>query len=335
VTEIAPKGLEPLWSAVSAEPPSGGLCRARRVDAGGPISVFAGIRNTDGARAILFEMASAHAPHSRFRFHTEGISLVRDRGGDGEIELVGLVAIDPAINPLFAVLASDIAGHVLAGPPSSAGARLQARLLEWREALKARREILSREAVLGLWGELHLLRQIADEVDAQAAVASWAGPEGGLHDFAANGFAIECKTQSGGDTAIQISSLDQLQCPAAVRLALVRVRVVESQDGMSLTQSIAATRAVAYGWELERKLALAGWRDQDAELHDGPKFTLIDQTQFDVAAGFPALTRDNTPAGIVDGRYRIDPKAAEPFRIDAATFAQLVTALGGMLGPGA
>ena len=334
MTEIRPKDFEAVWAAVSAEPSSSALCRARRVDPGGPLAVFAGIRNVDGARAILFEMASEYAPSSRFRFQTGAISLLRERRGDGRPELVGLVAIDSGINPLFSVLASDIAGHVLSGTPTTAGSRFQGRIEEWREALKTRREVLSREAALGLWGELHFLKQLAVGVGAQAAIASWAGPEDGLHDFSANGVSIECKTQSGSDTAIQISNLDQLHCPAGVRLALLRVQVFESQDGISLTQAVAAARAVAGGWELERKLAHAGWRDQDAELHDSSRFTLIDQTGYEIAAGFPALTRESTPAGVIDARYRIDPRAAEPFRIDPVDFTQLIGALGGAGGSG-
>jgi hypothetical protein len=249
--------------------------------------------------------------------------------------LFALVATDPLVNPLFGTLAADVASHVVTGSDAEAGRRLESRLSVWRSALRPRKELLSRTEVLGLWGELHAVLYLADTLTPDLAVAMWAGPESGIHDFVGNGIGLECKAQTGADPALRVSSLEQLDPSGLRRLAVRRLRLTEAPNGRSLADMVAETRSRIGGWDLERKLALAGWRDADAGAHSEPRFVVVDETMFDVRPGFPSLIRASVPVGILDATYRIDPQLLDEFKLAASDARQLIFELGGADGKGA
>jgi hypothetical protein len=330
---VASAALERLWAEVASERPGDGLCRARRVSTEGAVHIFAGIRNADGARALLVELDNKASPSLRFRFETEGLSLYRQPSGQART-LFALVATDPLVNPLFGTLAADVASHVVTGSDGEAGRRLESRLSVWRNALRPRRELMSRAEVLGLWGELQALMSLADALTPELAVAMWVGPESGIHDFVGNGIGVECKAQVGADPALRVSSLEQLDPSGLRRLGVRRLRLTEAPNGRSLADLVVEVRARIGGWDLERKLALAGWRDADSGAHAEPRLVVVDETLFDVRAGFPSLIRSSVPVGILDATYRIDPQLLDEFKLAPSDAQQLILELGGADGKG-
>jgi|CXWL01.1.fsa_nt_gi hypothetical protein len=327
---ITPSELAALWREVASGPLGTKPYRARRIDRQGAIEVYAAIRNTDGANAVLFRLDARAAPTARFGFRTEGITLCRVPSDDTQFVFVGLVVEDSQVVDQFAVVAADVAAHVADGTIAGAGSRLAERLEKWRRALRARRDGLSPEAMLGLIGELIVLSDLIGPIDQQRAVEAWAGPERGLHDFVVAGTAVEIKTVAGDNTFVTITSLDQLDRASLRRLVLARVRLTEDAGGLSLTDIVARVRmrAPASG-ELERKLALAGWRDQDVDAYAAFRYRHLGIDLYEVCEAFPALTRAHAPLGVADAIYRLDVRALAPFALGADGFAQVARDLAG------
>jgi Putative PD-(D/E)XK family member, (DUF4420) len=318
-----------LWSELRAEPSDARQFRARRASSSSAAEIYAAIRNSDGASAIAFRMDAAIAPPPRFRFQTEGLAFFRTPEPENGWLLVGLVEECAQPSDLFAALAADIAQHVAGGTIAGAGSRLTARLAQWQNALKARREGLSRESLIGLIGELLVLAELSGRLDPQQAIAAWKGPEHGVHDFVAQGVAVEVKCLAGIHTQVPISSLDQLDRRALRRLVLARVRLVEDPEGETLTSLVGRLRSGIGSGELERKLAMAGWHDQDSARYEDFRFRLIGIDLFDVREGFPALTRALAPEGVSEAIYRIDARALAPFQLGDSALSEIVAEMAG------
>lgn len=321
MNSVEPMALERVWGELRNEPPSTNYFRARRLPELG-VETYVAYRNSDSAPAIVFRLPAVVAPSPRTRFQADGISFVRVTEDDRTL-LVGVVEESPQVGGLFAVLAADIANKVTSGPAAGAGARLIERLLQWQGALRARSDGLSREAIVGLVGELAILDALATSMPPSSAVDAWKGPEDGVQDFYANGVAIEVKATAGSHALVPITSLDQLDRRPLRRLALAVVRLVEDPAGESLTTLVGRARSVAGGGALESKLALGKWRDQDADKYDELRFRRVGIDIYDVRDDFPSITRAHTPAGIAEAMYRIDARTLVPFQLASDALATL------------
>jgi hypothetical protein len=108
---------------------------------------------------------------------------------------------------------------------------------DWRRALKAARSSLSRQARIGLFGELITLRDLVAQ-RGFSAHSLWRGPDGHRHDFARLN-AIEVKTFSGtGSPRVTIHGVYQLDPPHGHDLHLVSLRVEESGDGETIADIV-------------------------------------------------------------------------------------------------
>ena len=114
-------------------------------------------------------------------------------------------------------------------------------LESWRAALARARGAMDRNRVIGVFGELTILEQLARR-DPQAALSAWQGRNGGRHDFVRTN-ALEVKTLvSTGSPSVTIHGDAQLDPPAGAQLHLVAFRITENTAGESveeLTEKIA------------------------------------------------------------------------------------------------
>lgn len=106
----------------------------------------------------------------------------------------------------------DIAGHV------------DAALRHWKTVFAARRELLSDEEILGLCGELLMVKHLLEQGLGGDAIRSWTGPERADHDFTVEGkFQIECKTTSPHSERLRVSNEHQMES-GKVPLVLACIR---------------------------------------------------------------------------------------------------------------
>src|SRR5262249_44853807 len=151
---------------------------------------------------------------------------------------------------------------------------------------------LGRDAVIGLVGELTVLRRLAGAAGWPAAVDAWKGPTGALHDFLRNGHALEVKTTAGIVSGIEVSSLEQMEDTGLSVLLLVHLHLVQSPAGLSLpglVESILdelARSAPASIRPFRDALLACGYADIDADLYIALTLQPLACRFYGVSAGF-------------------------------------------------
>lgn len=181
--------------------------------------------------------------------------------------------------------------------------------------LLRRADVLSKEAEIGLFGELYLLGGMARTVGAAAALRAWRGGQGEEHDFGLADHDVEVKTTTSDRRAHWISSLTQLVQTSNRPLWLVSFQITGAGDGgLTLGDLVARLRELfsADRDDFDERLMGAGWRDryvvrvsQSWRLRASPEV-------YAVADGFPRLTpgllttAHVDPAYVTDIRYRLD-----------------------------
>lgn len=292
-----------------------------------------------------------------------GIEVTLDPLENGHCRLTMVLAHTDDFD-IFRVLCVDLLAVTrnLAPEDDAKGMSLALkRVTRWQEVLARRRAgALSRQAIMGLFGELMFLRdQLLSRVSAGAAVAAWQGPFGHEQDFAIGKCLLEVKTQSStADRRIRISSEDQLD-PGLNRLILCQQGVApalpDDPSGRTLNELVTEIRntveaadldavdrldlaLLAMGWEVRAEYDQDRWVLADRffyEVTDGfPRIACHDlgsgvhdvRAIYKVGERFPRIVRDDLPSGVEDVRYRIRTAACAPFQIDIEnTMQELIT----------
>jgi hypothetical protein len=310
--------------------------RAIALSAQAAIGLLAGIREPDGRITLILEAPIAAAPRSPLQLRADGVSLTDQRRADEGVYRVALTLEHEELRDVFEVLVLDIIDVVrTAATALTAISEATKRLEAWQACLRSRRLGLSREEQIGLMGELTVLRFIAEEIGYPLAINFWEGPIDGVHDFKGLGVALEVKSVLGVGSLIHVSHLAQLESSGLTALVIARVRFREGSDGKSIPVAVQQLRddvkelAPLSHSSLEEKLLRAGYLDIDRAHYDALRFVPVDLYGIAVRDGFPRLTPESVPAGIVDCSYEIDERTAANFRIGAD---ELQTILCGMVG---
>lgn len=236
---------------------------------------------------------------------------------------IGITLTDEHLFKNFTVMCFDIAERSKVGKNLEDSFIIALECLrDWSELFKRRGKIgLTRNEVIGLWGELHTLESILQAKIApdELVVQGWRGPNGDQRDIGFNKTRIEVKTQLATKaTSIRITSLDQLD-DSENNLKLILNRITPSDKGFSvidLSQGLFKrfeSNRLAYA-EFERKIVLAGLSD-DLEVCK-ERFDLDERLIYEVSEAFPKLTLSNVPVGINAAEYVISGAAITSFQID-------------------
>jgi hypothetical protein len=313
--------LQGLWADLETTGAGAREFRATRVRSSAPIAVYAGLREPDAARSLIFEGPLLQAPRSRTAFAGEGISFSEGRSPLEDVYRLSATLEGAHFAGPFEALCADLLDVAEAGGgPSVALGVVVRRMSIWMVSLR-RRSGLSDEAVRGLMGELHCLRTFAGVTDWAAAVDAWTGPDDGLHDITAGGGAWEVKTSSGAGASVWINGLDQLDGRGLVGLVLAHVHLASDTTGQSLIGLSRELRTEIAGQapgalsEFERKLVAAGFLG--AEPAAEAAYRITSTTFYAVTNETPRILRDDVKLGIEEARYQVRVAALQPFAIDS------------------
>jgi len=241
---------------------------------------------------------------------------------------IGLTLIDNELVTSFSVMCYDIAERSQRGESPEAAAVIVIECLrDWAALLKRRNQKgLSRNQVIGLWGELSSLDALlaARPGNEYQIIQGWGGPNGEQRDIGFNGNRIEIKTQlSTRSIGLRVSSLDQLD-DRGDQLKVILNRISPSDNGASLadlietiSQRLLASRSAQSEFEL--KIELAGYNPDLQACHE--LFALDERISFTVGENFPRLIPGNVPSGIKSAEYEIAGAAIAQFQI---TWSELV-----------
>ncbi|MGY1722732.1 PD-(D/E)XK motif protein [Blastococcus sp. SYSU DS0533] len=238
---------------------------------------------------------------------------------DGErCWFIDVACQQPALNDLFERLAVEICERVAAEPEDYLV--IPGRTLSrWRQLLEAGKEPLTPGQVVGLFGELWVLREMVAE-DPLRRVDHWVGPDNAVHDFRRGRVAVEVKTSTTRNGRIvEIHGADQLAVAASDKLILVYLRVREASEGINLRKLVTSLEAQGVDpVSLRGRLNAAG---VPLDLNS-PSYEVIEERWFTVRDSFPRIIPDSflggrVPEGILSLSYRLDLTGPEPVPLEA------------------
>jgi hypothetical protein len=323
------------WREATLAAPGARAWRAVRLAHPGPLAVLAAIRESDRAIGVLFEAPIGDAPALQARFEADGVSMIEERNYGERTYRIAVTLERKDLANIFAIILADLIEAAAAhAAPSQAVTALFARLATWQAFLRARRSGLGREGVIGLVGELVVLRRIGGRAGWPAAVDAWKGPTGGLHDFLGQGQGLEVKTSVGVTSALEITSLDQMEDAGLAALLLVHVHLLETHGGSSLPGLVGEigdelTAAAPAAVRAFRDTLLAsGYADADATLYQDLRLQVLTVRGYRVNAGFPRLTRATVQQGITAASYRIDLRAIQGHLVEDAALNTIMQQMG-------
>ena len=251
------------------------------------------------------------------------ISIVHS---DSDLDELMLELLESEQKSIFRALVADIllaTGEMAFGENSAGAARVITRVERWQDLLKRRRnQIMSRQAIIGLFGELHFLRErVLPRMQPTEAAAAWRGPHGDEQDFVIGGWIIETKTQlATADQFLKISSeaqLDTTSGPIAICHQTLSTASSEDPDALTLNEIVVDIRSkllifgasaldifeaglISAGYETRPEYELESWKPLRA-------------TIYEVEDDFPRLVPSNMPIGIRNVTYRILPAACSDY----------------------
>lgn len=300
------------FTIVTADGPPHGAVRHRPIE-DGTDGIHAGI-TPEGTRVLIVEVAD-DAPR-RDDTSSRGVWLLA-APALGDMRVHVLECRDPSLDGVFTQLAVELVDDLRDAELGDRWRLLRRRLDEWRKLFSpgAQDGTMSRDAQIGLWGELAVLRRrtaagAADALDSWEAGLGSAGP-----DFRWPGIALEVKTTTaleGFD--LRIHGLAQLEPPpsgATVRIA--GVRAVLEPDGTSIPGLVNELLEVLDRGELLRRLDVRGYHHDPARDNDWLHFTLDAISVWEVGEDTPRLSPSRLPpewrAAITEVEYTLDAAA--------------------------
>lgn len=193
-------------------------------------------------RHLLLPVGRETVPEDRSSAGVVLMSRVLRKSGT-DITYADLHCTDPGLALVFERLADDVIERLLSDPARPASTCI-AVLDEWRSLLR-RAGSASRETVVGLIGEIHVVEVFASQ-DPLAAMECWRGPSGAIHDFAGSSSHIEVKTSAADRPTfkIQISNIDQLDPENCEKLYLLALHLREDRAAPTLDERIDALVAL-------------------------------------------------------------------------------------------
>lgn len=313
MTKVSPEVWERLGTGTHGE-----SLLARRASPDDTDRLLAAL-DSDGRRHLLVLLTDEE----------EGI---RDRGTRGitaatrDLQIPGaepgrymdLTCVDPSGHNAFDLVGGELAARLRDGgvPPGSLVVQI---LSKWRRFwAQPSREILSREAQVGLVAELRfLLHWLLPATSPAEAAKRWKGPHGARHDFEWAGRHVEAKgSTSVGSAVFRIHGLDQLDPPEGGDLFLYGLRLREEGGAPLNLSSLIADVLSAFEFDdaalaaVERSLARAGY----SPLHDAEyvetTWRIVGEALYPVVPGFPRLAAsslvEGLPVGVREVAYSVD-----------------------------
>lgn len=305
MSRIAPE----IWTRLEAGRPAGEALTARMATPEITQRLQAAL-DAEGTRHFLIKLepneADLRDADSRgLTVRTRDLIVV----GQSPARFLDVTCEDAAGHAGFDLIGGEIAEALNNGTQSPAV--IIARVLaKWRRFWgQLPRQVLSREAQLGLFAELWFLAVwLIPRCGAAAAVRRWRGPYGARHDFEWLGRSVEVKATTSTQGRIhRINSLDQLASPENGSLSLFSMRLREEAGAsntlpaiVELCRTLLEADADAHNhWEAA--LTAAGYSAVHKEEYARLKLRIVTESLYAVCDDFPRLTVESLAGGLPGG----------------------------------
>lgn len=307
---VSPAQLEALWLRLATAGDGQRAYVSLRLEGAGALDVHAALRASDRNPCLLFDLPDPAGVRD-LEFEVGGMRCGRVQLESGQGLLLSLEEV--ARRDLFAKVCLDVIGYASHAATGMAVALVLTRLESWRQFLRSVGAGMQRSELIGIMGELQVLRQLLSE--QERAFSTWRAPDDGLHDFENIGHALEVKTTLGPGSRVTISSLDQLNDAGLERLDLVHVRLYESAQGETVDEIVDDIEANLMDNDIRRKLSDALLRrglDPTERRASDLRASLQHINTFHVTDGFPRILRHDLPAAVSEVSYALDLSVLAP-----------------------
>ena len=237
-----------------------------------------------------------------------------------------------SLDRVFEELVADVLRRLIA-ERSEPVATCHKVLNEWRALLKASGHGVSRETIVGLVGELQILRLLAKE-DPIKALDSWQGPTMSVHDFVWGGAELEVKTTTSVDgNFVTVSNIDQLDPTLVASLHLVVVHAREDPKAPNLDELVDGLVALGMPHNaLLTKVASAGYVYGSGGTAMADRFRIRSVRAWTVDDSFPGLRRGELGEARLRGISKLHYELAldsAPKRLSDEEFRHFIATWGG------
>jgi hypothetical protein len=328
---VTPDKLAQTWAEIerSPMPHDRGWVR-RQTNPGAAVPVHAAVACVGGRRSLMIDIPSSSLGMLQQLPITGGLAVKLEpplEGVPSDQRTLLLELEDRKYDDIFEIFSAHlIDGLSKCAKVLDATTLLLARLARWQDFLQQTRDCLGPQAVVGLFGELWLLRDLLIPRCGSSALGSWTGAQKAPQDFIFPDMcAIEVKTTTARSLgAVTIHGERQLDGSGLRCLFLVGLRLEHDNSGECLNELVSCLKvqtalAPEFGAEFETLLAQAGWLARHAPHYESMRFRVAQQRFFEVSGNFPRLLPTSLPAGVDNLEYRLDLKACseyERLRID-------------------
>jgi hypothetical protein len=252
--------------------------------------------------------------------------------GQPSVRYLDIECIDAGGHPALDIIGRELAEELSHSERSPAEIAKRT-LAKWRRFWgELPRSFLSREQLLGLFGELWFLSfWLVPSVGVVQAVQRWRSPLGARHDFEWQGKSVEVKTTSSTRGRIHlIHGIEQLLPPENGELFLFSLRLREEAGAANtLPGLIGACRDLFESdpdvlSSFETGLARAGYSPAHNYVYEERFFRVAEEVVFAVKDDFPRITKDTftdgIPAGVEGLVYEVNLNTLDHLRV--ARFAE-------------
>ncbi|MGY3725371.1 Putative PD-(D/E)XK family member [Granulicatella balaenopterae] len=220
---------------------------------------------------------------------------------------------------MFILFCDDMIKILEKATPKNAISLALARWNVWKLMFSGKQSnIMSKEVIKGLIGELLFLKQFILEVGESEALESWMGPIDGHKDFEINNTWCEVKAISEAAQEVKISSLEQLESNDKGYLEVIRLEktnelvadtvtlnqlVIEIQDMFKLetSEELLFTKLVTLGYEYDIN-------------YDAFCYKYIGKQTYCVNDEFPVIHKNDLPQGIGKVQYTLELVSLDKFK---------------------
>jgi len=305
-----------VWERLNAASATGEQLAVREAIADVSTRLLAGV-DSDGGHHLVIALLPGEPDFSDTQ--TRGLSvttrLLTGTGTDPTRHL-DIHCRDASGNQAFDMIGAEIAEQLdtSAGHATDSVRRI---LAKWRRFWGQSGLALSREAQIGLFGELWFLAVWLIPSVGISGVQRWRGPLGARHDFEWVGCSVESKcTASAVGRIHHINGIDQLAPPDQGRLLFFSLRVRDEGGASNSVPTLIDYLKSKFQVDSEAAdhfdtlLIRAGYSSQFENEYRKLRLRIVDQALFEVSGEFPRLTSSHLAAGALNGirhvSYEID-----------------------------
>jgi hypothetical protein len=315
---ITPETLEEAWSQIRSKMSHAeGSLVLEQALIHGEVSLSAVVRVRDSLPGIVIRVPDRW---NFTRWQVQRLTGVHFEPAiqDHKDILLPVMLAEPDAAWIFANFAADLSLSVSAECPlEEKMRRLMNQIGLWRRFFQQRNDGLSEEEVRGLVGELEILGCLIRDFGVDAAMESWRGPRGELHDFHLPAFRVEVKTWINESLPrIFISDPSQIVIDPVWPVWIAAVQL--SKDNTAGTTLPARVAVLAAGMNADQKitfetlLADVGYLASHAGIYTR-RYSVRETVFYRIVDGFPLIDPATIPGGVTCLKYALELRALTPF----------------------